>query len=31
MVLGRYEVLALEPGTVGISTDRKGGFGSTGR
>jgi dUTP pyrophosphatase len=31
MVLARYEVLQLEPGAVGVSTDRTGGFGSTGR
>src|SRR5205814_8727845 len=31
MVLARYEVLAIEPGSVGISTTRVGGFGSTGR
>lgn len=30
MVLHRYEVLAFEEGQVGISTDRAGGFGSTG-
>ncbi|HEV8218194.1 MAG TPA: hypothetical protein VGP95_20230 [Gemmatimonadaceae bacterium] len=31
MVLAKYEVLSLESGTVGVSTDRVGGFGSTGR
>jgi len=31
MVLAKYEVLTLESGTVGVSTDRVGGFGSTGR
>jgi dUTP pyrophosphatase len=31
MVLGRYEVLPIERGTVSVSTDRIGGFGSTGR
>ncbi len=31
MVLGRYEVLSIERGTVSVSTDRIGGFGSTGR
>jgi dUTP pyrophosphatase len=31
MVLGRYEVLPIERGTVSVSTDRVGGFGSTGR
>lgn len=31
MVLQRFEVLDFTPGTVAQSTDRKGGFGSTGR
>jgi dUTP pyrophosphatase len=31
MVLGRYETLSIEEGIVGVSTDRVGGFGSTGR
>jgi dUTP pyrophosphatase len=31
MVLGRYETLAVESGSVGVTTDRVGGFGSTGR
>ena len=31
MVLSRYEVLPIESGTVTVSTDRVGGFGSTGR
>jgi dUTP pyrophosphatase len=31
MVLGRYETLPIEEGIVGVSTDRIGGFGSTGR
>jgi dUTP pyrophosphatase len=31
MVLARYEVLGFEHGPVGRSTDRQGGFGSTGR
>lgn len=31
MVLARYEVLPFTPGTVTRSTDRAGGFGSTGR
>jgi dUTP pyrophosphatase len=31
MVLARYEVLAFEPGVVAQTTDRAGGFGSTGR
>jgi dUTP pyrophosphatase len=30
MVLQRYEVLAFEPGVVGVTTNRAGGFGSTG-
>jgi dUTP pyrophosphatase len=30
MVLGRYEVLEIENGEVGVTTGRKGGFGSTG-
>ncbi len=30
MVLSRYEVLAIEAGTVEVSTSRTGGFGSTG-
>lgn len=30
MVLQRYEVLPFVDGTVGVSTDRGGGFGSTG-
>jgi dUTP pyrophosphatase len=31
MVLARYEVLAVEAGTVRITTSRIGGFGSTGQ
>lgn len=31
MVLHRFDVLPLQHGTVAISTDRAGGFGSTGR
>jgi dUTP pyrophosphatase len=31
MVLARYEVLPIDRGTVSVSTDRIGGFGSTGR
>lgn len=31
MVLSRYEVLPIESGSVTVSTDRVGGFGSTGR
>jgi dUTP pyrophosphatase len=31
MVLARYETLAFEAGTVSRTTDRAGGFGSTGR
>lgn len=30
MVLARYEVLDIEAGSVGITTSRVGGFGSTG-
>jgi dUTP pyrophosphatase len=30
MVLHRFEVLGFEEGNVSISTDRAGGFGSTG-
>ena len=30
LVLARYEVLSVEPGAVGVSTTRVGGFGSTG-
>lgn len=30
MVLARYEVLAIEPGDVTVTTNRVGGFGSTG-
>jgi deoxyuridine 5'-triphosphate nucleotidohydrolase len=30
MVLSRFEVLPIEPGRVGVTTDRVGGFGSTG-
>jgi dUTP pyrophosphatase len=30
MVLARFEVLPLERGRVGVVTDRRGGFGSTG-
>lgn len=30
MVLARYEVVPIETGTVGITTSRMGGFGSTG-
>lgn len=31
MVLARYETLVFEPGTVTRTTDRTGGFGSTGQ
>ncbi|MBI3568796.1 MAG: dUTP diphosphatase [Gemmatimonadetes bacterium] len=31
MVLARFETLGFTPGVVGQSTDRAGGFGSTGR
>lgn len=31
MVLSRYEVLPIEPGSVSVSTSRVGGFGSTGQ
>ncbi|HVX40755.1 MAG TPA: hypothetical protein VHB25_14390 [Gemmatimonadaceae bacterium] len=31
MVLARYEVLPVERGPVNVTTDRVGGFGSTGR
>jgi hypothetical protein len=31
VVLNRFEVLEWRAGSVGISTDRKGGVGSTGR
>jgi dUTP pyrophosphatase len=31
MVLARHEVLAIELGSVGVTTNRVGGFGSTGR
>lgn len=31
MVLARYEALPIEPGKVGVTTTRVGGFGSTGR
>jgi dUTPase len=31
MVLQRYEVLPFVDGRVGVSTERSGGFGSTGR
>jgi dUTP pyrophosphatase len=31
MVLAKYEALAFEPGAVTRTTDRAGGFGSTGR
>lgn len=31
MVLARYEVLPVQSGAVGVSTNRTGGFGSTGR
>ena len=31
MVLGRYEVLPIELGSVAVTTSRVGGFGSTGR
>jgi dUTPase len=31
MVLQRYEVLPFVPGTVAVSTERAGGFGSTGQ
>jgi len=31
MVLSRYETLPIESGVVVVSTDRTGGFGSTGR
>jgi dUTP pyrophosphatase len=30
MVLAKYEVLAFQPGEVGVTTTRAGGFGSTG-
>jgi dUTP pyrophosphatase len=30
MVLGRYEILPIESGTVRVTTERVGGFGSTG-
>jgi dUTP pyrophosphatase len=30
MVLARYEVLEIESGSVGVTTSRVGGFGSTG-
>jgi len=30
LVLSRYEVLDVESGTVGVTTTRVGGFGSTG-
>jgi dUTP pyrophosphatase len=30
VVLSQYSVLEWEPGIVGVSTDRQGGFGSTG-
>jgi len=30
MVLARYEALAIEAGEVGVTTERVGGFGSTG-
>lgn len=30
MILARFEVLEFEPGAVGRTTDRAGGFGSTG-
>jgi len=30
MVLARYEVLDVEPGRVSVTTERSGGFGSTG-
>jgi dUTP pyrophosphatase len=30
MVLARYETLAVEQGSVSVTTDRTGGFGSTG-
>lgn len=30
MVVSRYETPVVEPGTVGVSTSRAGGFGSTG-
>jgi dUTP pyrophosphatase len=30
MVLARFEVLPIETGRVGVTTDRVGGFGSTG-
>ena len=29
MVLARYEILPVEPGSVGVTTSRTGGFGST--
>jgi dUTPase len=29
-VLARYEVLAVESGQVSVTTERVGGFGSTG-
>jgi dUTPase len=31
MVLARHEVLAIELGSVSVTTNRVGGFGSTGR
>ncbi len=31
VVLNRFEVLDWSAGSVGVSTDRKGGVGSTGR
>lgn len=31
MVLSRFETLAVEQGSVSVSTNRTGGFGSTGR
>jgi dUTPase len=30
MVLARYEILAIEEGSVAVTTSRVGGFGSTG-
>ena len=30
MVLARYEALPIEAGEVGVTTERVGGFGSTG-
>jgi hypothetical protein len=30
-VFQRYEVVRWETGAVGVTTDRAGGFGSTGR